>query len=166
MPDPSDDIALSQEQLDQLDPHIRDALNSSSRLKHEKAEAEARATQLERELAFTKAGIPDTPLTTTLAKTYAGENDPTAIRAYFEGLGVEITGTSAGTPQQPTPAPQGATPAELEAQRQLAEVGSQGGMGGDVDFGDAMKSASTQAELLALVNSAPQGSGIGPVEIQ
>ena len=153
---------------DGLDPNIREALRGRNQLARDKAAAEERNAQLERELAFTKAGIPDTPLVAALAKTYEGDNDPASVKAYFESLGVELTSTSAGTPSagsQAPPAPQGATEEELAAQRRVSQVGSGTEGDGSIDFADAIKSADSQEAVMALINSAPEGSGIGTVAI-
>jgi hypothetical protein len=137
-----------------LDPNIREAIRLSER-KAKKADQEAES--LRRELAFAKAGIPDTPLTTTLAKSYDGENDPTAIKAYFEGLGVEITGASAGTPLQGGPPP-GPSDAELAAQRQVADLGGGAEGDGSIPYEDYLTSAKSQDELMRRIREAPQGA--------
>ena len=147
-----DDDVQVDDQQDGLDPNIRKALRDNER---KARDAEKRTAELERELAFAKAGIPDTPLTTTLAASYTGEKDPTAIKSYFEGLGVEITGASAGSPQQ---APQGPSDAELAAQRQVADLG--GGAEGDgaIRYEDAIAAAKSQDEVMRLVRQAPEGA--------
>jgi hypothetical protein len=149
-----DDIDTEQEGLD---PNIREALRHTKQLAQDKAAAEQRTAQLERELAFTKAGVPDSPLTTTLAKSYDGDNDPTAIKAYFEGLGVDITGATGGisSQQTPNPAQQGATEEELAEQRRLAQAAAGGDPGGAVDFAEALASASSAEEVQRLLESAP-----------
>ena len=153
---PDDEIDTEQEGLD---PNIREALRHTKQLAQDKAAAEQRTAQLERELAFTKAGVPDSPLTATLAKTYEGENDPSAIKAYFEGLGVDITGATAGVATQQTPAPQGASEAEIAAQRQLAQATAGGDLGGDVDFADALGSAKSADEIQQLLGRLPPRHG-------
>ena len=142
-----------------LDPHIREALRGVNDLRREKAEADERAARLERELAFTKAGIPDTPLTEALAKTYEGPNDAEAIKAYFTELGVE---SSASQPAPAAPAPD----ADLEAQRRLAQVGAAATGDAPVEYMDALKSAKTRDEVLAIIASAPAEAGIGSKVIQ
>ena len=164
MPEPTDDELGIPEGLD---PAIRAELRKSRELQRDlEAERKARE-QAQREAAFAKAGIPDTPLTTTLASTYTGENDPAAIKAYFEGLGVEITGT-----QQTPPPATGASEDDLAAQRRIAEATAGGDQGGSVDFADMLKSAGSQDEVLRLIASAPPGATdsngyqIGAVQIQ
>lgn len=138
-----------------LDPHIREALKGLSDLRREKAESDARAARLERDLAFTKAGIPDTPLTEALAKTYDGPNEPEAIKAYFTELGVEGSGS-----QSP---PAGSTPtdAELQQQRQIAQVGAPAGGEAPVEYLDALRAAESKDDVLRLIGEAPPESGIG-----
>jgi hypothetical protein len=144
---------LSDEELgipEGLDPNIRAELRKSRQLSRENESLAAKNAQTERELAFARAGIPDNPLVAQLSKTYEGPNDPEAVKAYFEGLGVDLGGSQ-------TP-PGGATDAELEEQRRLAQVGSQGAPGGDVRFEDAIRSTQNKEELMALIASAPEGA--------
>jgi hypothetical protein len=145
---------------DGLDENIRAALKGRNQLAKDKAAAEERATQLERELAFSRAGVPDTPLVAALAKTYDGENDAASVKAYFESLGVDLLSSSAGVSSNQTPPPQGASEDELAAQRQLAQVGSGGELGGDVDFAEAINSAKSASEVQALLDSAPQAAKV------
>ena len=142
-----------------LDPHIREALRGVDALRRENAEKDARLAQMERDLAFTKAGIPDTPLAAALAKTYEGPNDPEAVKAYFTELGVEST----ATPSSPAAS---TSDAELDAQRRIAQVGSAATGDAPVEYMDALKSASTRAEILDVIANAPAEAGIGPRVIQ
>jgi len=142
-----------------LDPHIREALRGVNDLRREKAEADERAARLERELAFTKAGIPDTPLTAALAKTYEGPNDAEAVKAYFTELGVEST-TATSAPAAP------ASDVELDAQRRIAQVGSAATGDAPVEYMDALRSASSRDEILAVIANAPAEAGIGPKVVQ
>ena len=137
---PDDELDPEQEE-----PNIRDLREA---LKGKK-QVEARAAELERELAFARAGIPDSPLNATLAKSYEGDNDPAAVRAYFEGLGVDL-----GTKAEPA----GPSDEELASQRQVAQVGAAGDAAGDIRFEDAINSAKTQDEVMALIASAPEGA--------
>ncbi len=132
-----------------LDPNIRAELRKSRELGRDAEAANKRAAELERQLAFSQAGVPDTPLAAALAKTYDGENDPSSVKAYFEGLGVDLSGKAQD---------QDSTDAELEAQKQLAQVGSQGGQAGDIKFEDAIKSAESADAVMDLIRSAPEGA--------
>jgi hypothetical protein len=147
---PEDEIDPEQEGLD---PNIREALRGRNQIARDKEAAEQKAAALERELAFAKAGVPDTPLTSTLAKSYDGENDPASVKAYFEGLGVDLTAGAA--PQQTPPAPQGATEDEIAHQRQIAQVGAGADLGGDVDYAEALSSAKSVDEVQRLLAAAP-----------
>ena len=162
---PEDEELIDPDQYE-LDDNIRNALKGRNQLARDKAAAEQRNAELERELAFSKAGIPDSPLAAALAKTYDGENDPASVKAYFEGLGVDLTSSSAGVTTQQTPEPQGVSDDELAAQRQVSTLGAGGEAGGDVLFEDAIKSAGSTKDVLALIQSAPQGSNIGIPSIQ
>jgi len=157
-------LGIDPEATEGLDPHIRSALKGAADSRREAQQAQARLTHIERELAFTKAGIPDTPLNATLAKTYDGDNDPTAIKAYFESLGVELTAASAGSPTEP--APSGPSDAELADQRRLANVSAASGGEAPVEYRDALMSAKTTAEVLAVIANAPADAGIGAKSIQ
>lgn len=135
-----------------LDENIRRELRKSRELGREAEAANARAAAAERDAAFARAGVNDSPLVQQLAKGYEGENDPTAIRAYFEGLGVDLaTGAPPGGQQGPSDE-------ELAGQRQVAQVGSQGDAGGDIRFEDAINSAKNPDEVMALIASAPEGA--------
>jgi len=147
MPEPTDEELGIPEGLD---PNIRAELRRSRELGREAEAAKAEAEAARREAAFARAGIPDSPLHQQLAKGYEGENDPAAVRAYFEGLGVDLT------PKDE--AGGGTSDAELAAQRQVAQVGNQGEAGGDIRFEDAINSAKNPDELMALIASAPEGA--------
>lgn len=144
MPEPTDDELGIPEGLD---PNIRAELRKSRELSRDLDAANKRAEQAERSAAFSKAGVPDTPLAAQLAKTYEGDNDPTAVKAYFESLGVSLSGSA-----------QQEDEAALEEQRRLAQVGSQGQTGGEVRFEDAINSAKNKDEVMALLLAAPEGA--------
>ncbi len=148
MPNPVDD--LSDEQLEALPEGLRGEVRKNQEYRKENEALSSRAAAAEREAAFARAGVPDTPLVAQLAKTYEGENDPAAVRAYFEGLGVDLSGSGTGQ--------DGPSDEELAAQRQVAQVGGEGGVGGEVRFEDAMRSTKNPEELMALIASAPEGA--------
>lgn len=160
MPDATDEeLGLDPEVMETLDPGIRNELRQSRQLRRDNGRLEAEAAQARREAAFAKAGIPDTPLGQMFGKAYEGPtDDPTAIKASFEALGVPLTSTSAGTPAQPDPAQQGATAEELAAQKALSELGSGADLGGDVDFAEAVRSAPDQKAVMELLATAPEGA--------
>jgi hypothetical protein len=152
MPEPTDEeLGLDPNQMDGLDPNIRAELRRSRLMARENAQLQAEAEQAKREAAFAKAGIPDTPLGEMFAKAYDGPtDDPSALKTAFEALGV-ATPLGGSTP----PAQQGATDA---AQRQLAQVGAGADLGGDIEFADALRSAKSEDDVLALIASAPEGA--------
>jgi hypothetical protein len=133
-----------------LDPNIRAELRRSRELARENDQLRAATSAAERETAFAKAGVPDTPLAQQLAKGYEGENDAAAIKAYFDGLGVDL-GT--GTTQPPQVGDD-----ELAAQRAVAQVGAAGEAGGDIRFEDAINSTTNADEVMALIAIAPEGA--------
>jgi hypothetical protein len=150
MPEPTDEELGIPEGLD---PNIRAELRRSRELARDADAANARATAAERDAAFARAGVSDSPLVQQLAKGYEGENDPTAIRAYFEGLGVD---PATGTP--PGATPPGPSDGELADQRAVAQVGAAGEAGGDLRFEDAINSAKSPDDVMALIASAPEGA--------
>jgi hypothetical protein len=158
MPEPTDEeLGLDPQQMEGLDPNIRQELRRSRQLARENTQLQQQAAQAQREAAFAKAGVPDTPLASTLAKSYEGENDPESVKAYFEGLGVDLTSTSAGVSTNQTPPP-GPSDEELAAQRRVSQLGGGGETGGDVRFEDALHSTKSESEVMELIRSAPEGA--------
>lgn len=146
MPEPTDEELGIPEGLD---PNIRAELRRSRVLAQENEALKASTSAAERDAAFARAGVSDSPLVQQLAKGYEGENDPAAIRAYFESLGVDVaTGSGQSGPSDE----------ELAANRQVAQVGSSGDAGGDNRFEDAINSTKNPEELMALIASAPEGA--------
>lgn len=144
MPEPTDEELGIPEGLD---PNIRAELRRSRELARENESLKAATAAAEKEAAFAKAGVPDTPLAAQLAKTYEGENDPASVKAFFENLGVDLSVADPGMSE-----------AELAAQRQLAQVGSQGDAAGEVRYEDAINSTTNVKELMDLIASAPEGA--------
>jgi hypothetical protein len=141
---------------DEFDPEQEDEQPTIRDLREQlkgKKQVEARAAELERQLAFAKAGVADSPLVAQLAKGYEGENDPAAIRAYFESLGVDLA-----TGATPSNEASGPSEEELASQRAVAQVGSAGEAGGDIRFEDAINSATSPEDVMALIASAPEGA--------
>ncbi len=148
MPEPTDEeLGLDPTQMESLDPNIRAELRRSRQLSRDNATLQAEAAQAKREASFAKAGIPSSPIGEMFAKAYDGPtDDPAAIKAAFDGLGVT----------EPVQAEQ--QQADLSAQRQVAQIGSQGEPGGDIRYEDALKSAKNSAELMELLANAPEGA--------
>ena len=76
------------EETDHLDPNIRAELRKSKERAKDAAEARAELESLKRELAFTKAGIPETGIGALLRKAYDGDTDTDAIRKAAEEYGI------------------------------------------------------------------------------
>jgi hypothetical protein len=76
------------EEIDHLDPNIRAELRKSRERAKEATEARAELDSLRRELAFTKAGIPESGVGALLRKAYDGDNDPEAIRRAADEYGI------------------------------------------------------------------------------
>lgn len=148
MPEPTDEELGIPEGLD---PHIRDELRKSRTLARDNTALTEQLAAAQRSEAFAKAGIPESPLNAVLAQSYTGENDPAAIKAYFEGLGV-----SAEAPAAPVPDPNAPTEAELAAQRAVSQLGGQGATDGSIPLEVAMKNAKSVDELMAIVAAAPE----------
>lgn len=147
------------------DPNIRKAISDANQ---RASAAEGRAAELEREMAFTKATVPDNPLGSVFRKGYDGDVTPEAIKAAWE----EIAPPPAGDRPAQDDGVDAQLQAELDAQRRLAGVGQAGDAGtGEVTFEDAIRSAKSESEVLALVRQAPadatddQGRRIAPVEV-
>lgn len=148
MPDnPVDE--LSDEQIEALPEGLRAEVRKNREYRREAEANKAEAEQARREAAFAKAGIPDTPLHAKLAAGYEGDNDPAAIKAYFQELGVDL---------EPAGQASGPSDEELAQQRQVAALGNSAEPGGDVRFEDAINSTKNPEELMALINSAPEGA--------
>ena len=71
-----------------LDPNIRAELRKSKERAREAEQAKSEVEQLRKELAFTKAGIPETGVGALLRKAYDGDTDPEAIRKAAEEYGI------------------------------------------------------------------------------
>lgn len=93
-----------------LDPNIRAELRKSKERAREAEAAKSEVESLRKELAFTKAGIPDTGVGALLRKAYEGDTDPEAIRKAAEEYGIF------GTVEQTTDP----VVAELEKHRNIA----------------------------------------------
>ena len=67
------------EEIDHLDPNIRAELRKSRERARAADEANAEVKALRRELAFTKAGIPESGVGALFRKAWDGDTDPEAI---------------------------------------------------------------------------------------
>jgi hypothetical protein len=97
------------EESDHLDPNIRAELRKSKERAKEAEAAKAELENLRRDLAFTKAGIPETGVGALLRKAYDGDTEPEAIRKAAEEYGIFSGQAQATDPIR----------AELETHRQI-----------------------------------------------
>lgn len=158
----AEDLGLSQDQHQALDPNIRKQLGRARAAEKERDEALERAQAAERELALARAGIPDSPMGKFFAESYAGELSSEAIRAKATELG--LLGADQGAPAgaaQPDPA-------DLEAQRRLAQAGGQPPPVPDkaAEFMQAVRAGKSQAEVLAAIEQYGSAVGVGRAAIQ
>ena len=172
MPDPTDaELGLDPEQMDQLDPNIRAELRRSRQLQRDLDAANTAIEDARRDAAFAKAGIPDTPLGQMFGKAFDGDtSDPAAIKAAFDALNPTAQPATPPADDQ-TPPPQmtgeeAALEQELAEARRIAQVSATGQTDGSVDLGDAIRSASNESELLAIIAAAPAEAGIIPVRVE
>ena len=134
-----------------LDPNIRRQLREAEKIAKEAAEAKAQLVALQREVAFTKAGIPETGAGALLRKAYDGEVSPEAIRQ----AAMEYNIVTPGAEPQAV-AQSGASDAELESMRRVA--GAATGAGGtppvalEMAFTNDLNAASSEAETMAVIN--------------
>jgi len=84
------------EETDHLDPNIRAELRKSKERAKEAEQAKAELADLKRELAFTKAGIPEDGVGKLFRKAYDGDTDAESIRqsAAEYGLGSQAEQSS------------------------------------------------------------------------
>lgn len=151
----------TQDPNEPLDPRIREQLRKAT------ADRE-RVAELEREIAFTKAGVPDDTLGTVFRKGWDGEITPDAIKAGWDEI----------APPAPPPNDGGdggvdsSLQESLDAQRRIADVGNSGEPGsGEQTYEDAIRSATSEREVMDLIRQAPatatdlDGRQIAPVEV-
>lgn len=131
-----------------LDPNIRKQLREAEKVAKEAAEAKKQLLELQKEMAFTKAGIPETGAGALLRKAYEGDLTPEAIRRQAEEY--QIFGQSAHQETQSSN-----SDAELESMRRVA--GAATGAGGtppvnvESAFSAAMANAQSESEAMAVV---------------
>lgn len=131
-----------------LDENIRAELRKSKQIAREAAEAQAKLNELQKELAFTKAGIPDDGVGALLRKAYDGEITPEAIRAAANQYGI--------TPGTNSISQVGEIPnSELESMRRVNGAAVNAGGTPPVDAGNAflaeLANAQTEKEAFAIV---------------
>ena len=152
----SDEFYDDQES-ENLDPNIRAELRKSKDRAREAEAAKSEVAQLKRELAFTKAGIPETGVGALLRKAYDGDTDPEAIRKTAEEYGIF---SPASQEQAPDPVAE-----ELERHRNIAGATgtSNSGPTAAQELLSAMDGAASEADLIAVINSQGSTGGLYPV---
>lgn len=135
------DEHFSDEETEHLDPNIRAELRKSRERAKEAEAAKAETEALKRELAFTKAGIPETGVGALLRKAYDGDTDPDAIRQAAAEYGININNNG--------PSESNSIREELETHRQI-----QG------STGTSNSGPTAQQALLALIQEAGSAEAI------
>jgi len=132
-----------------LDENIRAELRKSRQVAKEAAEANAKLAELQKELAFTKAGIPEDGVGSLLRKAYDGEITPEAIRAAASQYGITSQVSNSVSPSQEIPQ------SELESMRRVNGAAVNAGGTPPVDAGSAfaaeLAAATTETEAFAIV---------------
>jgi len=148
------DEFLSEEETEHLDPNIRAELRKSRERAKAAEQAQAELDALKRDLAFTKAGIPDTGTGALLRKAYDGDTDPEAIRKAAEEYGIFGEAPQA---QAPNPIHE-----ELEQHRAIAGATGTNNSGPDnsQSFLAAVQSASNVEEVMAAIRTMGGESGV------
>lgn len=133
-----------------LDPNIRKQLREAEKVAKEAAEAKKQLLELQKEMAFTKAGIPETGAGALLRKAYEGELTAEAIRKQAEEYQIFAPSHQAATePQNSIPE------SELEGMRRVA--GAAAGAGGtppvnvEMALNTALAGANSESEVMAVV---------------
>jgi len=141
------------ESPDVLDPNIREALLSAKAREKELASAQAELEAMRREVAFTKAGIPEQGAGALLRKAWDGDADPEAIRKAAEEYG--IFGATQTRQEEDHSA-------ELQALARAQGATSGTGVGAGMTPGDrfmsALNNASTQDEMMAVIRDFGDGT--------
>jgi len=136
-----------------LDPNIRAELRKSRERAKEAESARAELDSLKRELAFTKAGIPETGTGALLRKAYDGDFDPEAIRKAAEEYGI-LNHASENTHDPVRD--------ELERHRNIA--GATGtnvsGPTNEQEFFAAIQGAANKDEVMDVINRLGGESGV------
>ena len=132
-----------------LDPNIRRQLREAEKVAKEAAEAKAQLASLQREMAFTKAGIPESGTGALLRKAYEGELTPEAIVKAAQEYQIIPTPTAQAEPSNSVPDD------ELASMRRIA--GAATGAGGtppvnvEIAFQNDIANAQSESEVMAVI---------------
>jgi hypothetical protein len=144
---------IEEVQPEPLDHNIRQALKDSKANAKAATEARAEVESMKREIAFTKAGIPEDGMGQYFRKGYDGDHSPEAIRAEAEKAGILA------------PAPVQVPSEELEQLRQVHQTSATAPSMPQTNAGfqgwiNQIGTATTVEEVMALVNHAPPEAGV------
>jgi hypothetical protein len=146
---------------DEQEPSAGDFRKRMEAAQEEAQAAKAELAVLQREQAFTKAGIPDTGPGALVRKAYDGEADPDAIKAFAEEYGVggqqgNEEGAAAGTPANEPQAAAAPDPAAAAAAQAVQAATAGGGAGAPANTSpvDQINAANSAEEVLALAGQA------------
>ena len=150
----SDSNEFIEDEDNGLDPNIRAELRKSRERAREAESAKAELEALKRDLAFTKAGVPEDGTGALLRKAWDGDIDPEAIRQAAEEYGIFQSGQ-----QQTQTDP---VREELERHRNIAGATgtSQSGPDAQQELLAAMAEASNEEELMAVIGKFGNESGL------
>jgi len=145
------DEFLTDEEEATLDPNIRAELRNSRAAKKAAEQAQAELDAVKRDLAFTKAGIPETGTGALLRKAYDGDTDPEAIRKAAAEYGILGEAPQANPIQE-----------ELNQHRAIAGATgtSQSGPTSQDSFMAGVQQAGTREETLAAIRANGPESGV------
>jgi len=149
------DDTFEDEESDALDPNIRAELRKSKERLREAEAAKAEAEALKRELAFTKAGIPEEGVGALLRKAYDGEIEPEAIRSAAAEYGINVGHTEQASQSDPIRE-------ELDRARSIAGATGMNESGPTVaqEFLAAMAGAMTEEEAMEVVRKIGGEAGL------
>ena len=151
------------------DPNIRRELRRADVARREAQQANDRAAQAERRLAFIDAKLPDHPALKGLQASFIGDQVPTVEeirqRATEWGLinedGTPTIGAAGPAGDGSNGAGSGAGSADEETLRRIAGAGSSTGtQGGGMDLADALRAAKSNDEVMQILRNAPPEAGL------
>ena len=149
----AEDEFYQDEETEQLDPNIRAELRKSKERAREAEAAKAELAELKRELAFTKAGIPEDGVGKLFRKAYDGDIDTDSIKDSASEYGIGQASEQSAEADQ--------VQAELERHRNIA--GATGtnvsGPTPEQEFDAALDAAENEAEAKAVI--AKYGESVG-----
>jgi hypothetical protein len=138
------------------DENIRKQMKALKAQAERAAELEAKLAERDREVAFAKAGVPETGLGALLRDAYKGDPNPEAIKAAATEYGIP------GFAPAPAPEPD-TSEAELDALRRAAGVTASGGesiVDPQEAFAAALAAATTASEAEKVIEQFSSVTGL------